>query len=384
MGQGATDFAYDQGMPVLPQDCLVAAGARERWLRWKSDLGRAERSEGTEAEFGMDMCESNEMESGMTAPSSTPLKQCDVLAPSRSLTLSAGSTPRQTSTSDRNDYFNASPSFTSSMGLTKQGRCTDSSGEFAKTTSLLSYPLSHGQGNDGQAYADSDKGNDYDSESCIDDRPKWKKPKVQGYGYHDGSRESERSMTTSSNGANGPGLGAADRSCMVYTLLPPSLPEGTSETPAPPGPTTIEHNDVRPLLPRVVDSSLGQLFGHDPHDGDDHITDTVGAIAVDCYGNIASGSSSGGIGMKHRGRTGPAALVGVGSAVIPIDPTDRRKECVGVVTSGTGEHMATTQAASVCASRLMFNHRLRSRNGPEEYSEDNAIRDFIKRDFMGM
>ncbi|KAI9853246.1 MAG: hypothetical protein M1830_006704 [Pleopsidium flavum] len=86
--------------------------------------------------------------------------------------------------------------------------------------------------------------------------------------------------------------------------------------------------------------------------------------------------------MKHRGRTGPAALVGVGSAVIPIDPTDRRKECAGVVTSGTGEHMATTQAASVCASRLMFTHRLRKRNGPEEYSEDNAIRDFIKKDFM--
>lgn len=45
----------------------------------------------------------------------------------------------------------------------------------------------------------------------------------------------------------------------------------------------------------------------------DLIVDTVGAVAIDQYGNIAAGSSSGGIGMKHAGRVGPAALVGVGT-----------------------------------------------------------------------
>jgi len=48
-------------------------------------------------------------------------------------------------------------------------------------------------------------------------------------------------------------------------------------------------------------------------DSEDLVTDTVGCICVDRWGNVAAGSSSGGIGMKHRGRIGPAALIGVGT-----------------------------------------------------------------------
>src|SRR5204862_1146639 len=85
---------------------------------------------------------------------------------------------------------------------------------------------------------------------------------------------------------------------------------------------------------------------------EDHITDTVGAVAIDCLGCIAAGSSSGGIGMKHKGRIGPAALVGIGTAVIPEDPDDLDQTSVAAVTSGTGEHMATTTASAKCAERL--------------------------------
>lgn len=115
----------------------------------------------------------------------------------------------------------------------------------------------------------------------------------------------------------------------------------------------------------------------------DNITDTVGAIAVDCKGNIAAGSSSGGIGMKHRGRVGPAALVGIGTAVIPADPNDPDGSCVAVVTSGTGEHIATTMAASTCASRIYHSQRKGKGGVYEDVTEEEAMNAMIAADFMG-
>ncbi|OJJ50904.1 hypothetical protein ASPZODRAFT_55003 [Penicilliopsis zonata CBS 506.65] len=115
----------------------------------------------------------------------------------------------------------------------------------------------------------------------------------------------------------------------------------------------------------------------------DNITDTVGAIAIDCYGNIAAGSSSGGIGMKHRGRVGPAALVGIGTTVIPVDPNDPDGTSVAVVTSGTGEHIATTLAASTCASRIYHPTKRTSSGAQEEAMEEEVIFDMIATDFMG-
>jgi taspase (threonine aspartase 1) len=114
------------------------------------------------------------------------------------------------------------------------------------------------------------------------------------------------------------------------------------------------------------------------------ITDTVGAIAIDLKGNIAAGSSSGGIGMKHSGRIGPAALVGVGTAVIPQAEDDPEATSVAAVTSGTGEHMATTMAAYKCADRL-YHARRRGRGGrdEEEWDEDAIMESFVVEDFMG-
>ncbi|KAI1006527.1 hypothetical protein K3495_g1701 [Podosphaera aphanis] len=115
---------------------------------------------------------------------------------------------------------------------------------------------------------------------------------------------------------------------------------------------------------------------------DDLITDTVGAIAIDIFGHIAAGSSSGGIGMKRRGRVGPAGLVGIGSAVVPIDKADENEVCVAAVTSGTGEHMATTMASQKCADRLYHNTK-RTKGGADiKATEEEAMESFIETDFM--
>lgn len=101
------------------------------------------------------------------------------------------------------------------------------------------------------------------------------------------------------------------------------------------------------------------------------ITDTVGAIAIDSFGNIDAGSSSGDAALKQQGRVGPAALVGIGTAVIPINPKDPQKACSATVTTGTGDHMSTTLAANSCARRV------HSMTDPTE-----AICDFIEEDFL--
>ncbi|KAM7212292.1 hypothetical protein V8F06_012324 [Rhypophila decipiens] len=138
----------------------------------------------------------------------------------------------------------------------------------------------------------------------------------------------------------------------------------------------------------VEASDPGQEFGnpdvYKETQKKDKVTDTVGAIAIDLKGRIAAGSSSGGIGMKHTGRIGPAALVGVGTAVIPEDAEDPDRTSVAAVTSGTGEHMATTLASSKCVERLFYG----TRRGPggrniEEEDEQILLESFIMDDFMG-
>lgn len=121
------------------------------------------------------------------------------------------------------------------------------------------------------------------------------------------------------------------------------------------------------------------------HDGhDDSITDTVGAVAIDINGFMAAGSSSGGIGMKHRGRLGPAALVGIGTAVVPASEHDMDDVTVAAVTSGTGEHMATTLASQRCAERLYYGNRQDGRGKMvEDEDEDAIMQSFIVNDFMG-
>lgn len=143
-------------------------------------------------------------------------------------------------------------------------------------------------------------------------------------------------------------------------------------------PTTV----AMPYLDKSPPSRTADRHKEDNKDVD-KITDTVGAIAIDMSGKIAAGSSSGGIGMKHRGRIGPAALVGIGTAVVPIDENDQDGIAVAAVTSGTGEHMATTMASQKCAERIYQGTR-RGPGGKDVAEDDeNAIlQGFITNDFQ--
>ncbi|PWW73317.1 N-terminal nucleophile aminohydrolase [Tuber magnatum] len=102
-------------------------------------------------------------------------------------------------------------------------------------------------------------------------------------------------------------------------------------------------------------------------DNEDLVTDTVGCICVDRWGNVAAGSSSGGIGMKHRGRIGPAALIGVGTWI-----AREGQSVVAATCSGTGEQMAHTLIASKAVNRIIAME-----------DEIEGLKNSIEEDFMG-
>ncbi|CAG8909259.1 unnamed protein product [Penicillium egyptiacum] len=145
---------------------------------------------------------------------------------------------------------------------------------------------------------------------------------------------------------------------------------------------TSSHLPVQSVSP-LSSSRDGTDAADSEQDEEDSITDTVGAIAIDKYGNIAAGSSSGGIGMKHRGRIGPAALIGIGTHVIPQDPTDTDGTTCAVVTSGTGELIASTLAASTCAQRMYYSQKMGDNGIFHQVMEEEALGAWMKREFSG-
>lgn len=293
VGTGAVEFAFQHGMPIVPNDHLVSRAAKERWLRWRADLDKVD--------MGYESDSTDTKPQHKHTPKSSPIK----------------SQPYSPGTPDRSTANSSSPTNQPVKRETAIADRASPTPESANATDIASPPkkyletgtksrgrrIESSVGSDGLGYDinDDTQGEDDANDSLIDDDPQWTRPKAL----------------------------------------------------------------------------------HPQCSADDLITDTVGAIAIDCLGNIAAGSSSGGIGMKHQGRVGPAALVGIGTTVIPIEPSDPKKTCVATVVSGTGEHMATTAAASKCAQRIYSSTRMAKEGGSEETDEDRAIRSFVERDFMG-
>lgn len=338
VGQGATDFASELGMPVVNAEYLVSAAAGERYERWKVDLNRARRTEESESDFDSD------------APISRD-EDCKVRH------------KHDTHNLDLAPCWNESQPYSPRIGATDppHSEASYQLGSMSQPAKKRHVWSSNEPGNDGQFSIKTHDDDDESGDSFIDDYPYW---------LHSRSERPPNPHTSSSMAAE------VDESTEDGSRKLPA-------TPTPPPPTRShspsfyddsESGDHVKMMARMANMTSRP----------DDITDTVGAIAVDCHGHIAAGSSSGGIGMKHRGRVGPAALVGIGTAVIPVEPEDKDKTSVATVTSGTGEHMATTMAAGTCASRLYSSSRKARKGGSESTDDDNAMRAFVERDFMGM
>ncbi|KAL2362143.1 hypothetical protein RJZ56_004975 [Blastomyces dermatitidis] len=329
VGSGATDFAYENGMPILHADFLVSGGSRERWLRWKRDLAQVEAEEA--------QVEEAQKDPQYQHPGHTASTRSRFSSPGRNIT-------------SRSWWRSSNP--TNPPSSSNNG----SDGVASPDTSIR--PLTHLP--DASVRESEEDMNAEFVDICLNRT----EHVTESPGAIDGSFQSAENRKRKR--ARFPlELGTAASTSLGYAgnAIPPEIFGDQAQ------------NDSFEEPPRK-----GYIIG-----SDDNIIDTVGAIAVDCHGNIAAGSSSGGIGMKHSGRTGPAALVGVGTAVIPVDPEDEAKTCVAAVTSGTGEHMATTMASNVCAERIYSSTRkVAGQPGVfETVNEDEALEAMIDVDFMG-
>lgn len=76
---------------------------------------------------------------------------------------------------------------------------------------------------------------------------------------------------------------------------------------------------------------------------------TVGAVALDQNGNIAAGTSTGGLTNKKFGRIGDSPVIGAG--------TYAANEVGGISATGTGEYFIRTVAAHEVASLLKYAHK---------------------------
>ncbi|XP_013421976.1 threonine aspartase 1 [Lingula anatina] len=101
---------------------------------------------------------------------------------------------------------------------------------------------------------------------------------------------------------------------------------------------------------------------------DSTLLDTVGAVCLDCQGNMAAAVSSGGIALKCPGRVGQAAVFGCGCWADNIKDVTPG---VAVSTSGCGEHLIYTQLARECALEV---------RGADDISQ--AVTDVFSRQFI--
>ena len=358
VGQGATDFAWEQGIPVVPHEMIVSRNARDRYVRWKDDLRRAEGGRSTpglgssmaSSQGGDDQVMDAEYEKGVRS------KQ-------------------------RRDHTEAILNGTWNEGQPDSPQTSPPALElYPQDVRYAASPSPSPQYTDRPYHGVNSPPRGL-SHAHASPSPPSKRARYAGHAPDTQPR-------TISLLAPTPGtVDSHDRTVLTKGTMPGDVPMPTHARPGssdgPASPTIFNSNFIDAPLAFSQEGTAESPSKIFTEGDEDLITDTVGAIAIDVFGHIAAGSSSGGIGMKHRGRVGPAALVGIGTAVIPTDSEDEEHTCVAAVTSGTGEHMATSMASQKCAERLYHNTRRAVGGADIAASEEEAMASFVQSDFMG-
>lgn len=397
VGQGAIEFAASVNMPILPYDALVSPAAKERWLKWKNDLSNVEKNRRNSSPQTSSSLNSSPSKHFVPFDSEDREREQRRRAHTRALEVGVWNEAQPITPLPSSDSL-ALPGHTlrtPTNGLQANAPTRTPAGYPAEPLMVHSDPFgppgpraiysNSPMANVGRRVNDGHYSNNYFPEHFSSTSTMNNDFEMLSGLYssrwssrHDGSScDSEQEAGSVSSG-----------SLQLPSITPsPELQTVRRDLP------TLDDVDTEMLETpheQAIDSLSSGLSNLAPApllsapypDEEDHITDTVGAIAIDSYGNIACGASSGGIGMKHRGRIGPAALVGIGSAIIPVDPDDKDRNTVAAVTSGTGEHMATTMASTVTAERLFYSVKKTS-TGITETDDADAIKSFIERDFIG-
>ncbi|RCI14492.1 hypothetical protein L249_6095 [Ophiocordyceps polyrhachis-furcata BCC 54312] len=356
VGEGARAFAEEHGMATFANDYLVSTNSRDRFYRWQEDLLRAEGG-GKDVGLGPHLAPSKAATcipcQYETAPTLDPLKPF----------------PRQHAAAILTGTWNEGQTDSPYAG-TPVLESTESAmiPAHVTTTPMMTFAAAA--------------------------RSSLHLPTSQRSPAPSSSAGKDKAQGTKSLASEVKKMLEADEKRKQVHSTTPSSPTAIGRFDAGEAKSFGTHIDAnasrrfkRPAEPTTPD---GALRGPSPKrvscwemDEGDVVTDTIGAIAIDGRGLIAAGSSSGGIGMKHRGRLGPAAIVGVGTAVVPCAAEDEGGLTVAAVTSGTGEHMATTMASQKCAERMYQG----TRRGPLGFDitdddEDDIMESFIANDFM--